>query len=66
MVIKKVVISVVYKDTGGTNPDIFGIISNFVHMLSDLPADIRRNIDDIEFKVENLDDGRLDKSNSDC
>jgi len=64
MVIKKVVISVVYKDTGETNPDIFGIISNFVNMLSDLPADIRRNIDDIEFKVENLDDGRLDKSDS--
>jgi len=61
---KKVEISLIYKDTREANPDIFGIISNFVHMLSDLPADVRHNIDDIEFKVENLDDGRLDKVDS--
>ena len=61
---KKVEISLIYKDARETNPDIFNIISNFVNMLSALPADIRHNIDNIEFKVENLDDGRFDKSDS--
>jgi hypothetical protein len=64
MNMKRIEISLIYKDAREANPEIFGIISNFVNMLSNLPADIQHNIDDIEFKVENLDDGRFDKVDS--
>ena len=62
--IKKVGISFIYSNIDAGHPDIINIINGFNSMLADLPADIRHNINDIEFKIENLDDGRLDKSNS--
>jgi len=62
--IKRVGISFIYSNIDAGYPDIINIINGFNNMLSDLPPDIRQNIDNIEFKVEGLDDGRLDKSNS--
>lgn len=62
---KKVVISFVYRDTDAGNPGIMNIINGFNNMLADLPANIHHNIDDVGFKVESLDDGRFDKSDSD-
>jgi len=62
---KKVEISFIYRDTDAGNPGIINIINGFNNMLSDLPVEIRNNIDDIGFKVEGLDDGRFDKSNLD-
>ena len=49
---KKVGISFIYRDTDAGNPGIINILNGFNNMLSDLPADIRHNIDNIEFKIE--------------
>lgn len=59
---KKIGISFIYSNIDAGYPDIINIINGFNNMLSNLPADIRRSIDDIEFKVEGLDDNKLNSS----